>query len=176
MGRSSILENISFQTCRSSVRSSCSHNVIRDSEVLSEGVELQSGVASDGAVMAVPLSLVVTADGKEVSVVNLRAFLVLTDTQWSSCTPVLSTKTSLLTCQASAVFWGVTFLLCSHEAGTWSWILPLPVSLSLGHWDPLGIKVGGETVLVLWYPFLLLFFSDHPTFSLTVAFLQASSC
>lgn len=85
-------------TCRSPFKSSCSPNVIRDSD--SENVEMQSSVASDGAFMAVPLSLVVTADGRELSVVTLRSFLFLTDIQWSSCTPILSTKTSLLTCQA----------------------------------------------------------------------------
>lgn len=60
-------------------------------------------VASDGAFMAVLLSLVVTVKGKGVSVVILHSFLFLTGISDSDRTQILSPKTSLLTCQAAGL-------------------------------------------------------------------------
>lgn len=100
---------------------------------------------ASGAFMSVPPSLVVTVKEKGLSVLILHSFLV--QIVLKSCQQ--GHHCWLVRLQGSAVFQDGTFPLLfplGWQAGLGS---AFPHSLSWGHWDPLWIKVGRESVPVL---------------------------
>lgn len=108
------LKNVSFQICRPFFKSNWNHNVIRERASNLENVGVHLSVASQGALMAAPLSLVVTVKEKRDTCGDL-ALLPLSE-RYSVIKVVFKSCQQrpcywLVRVQGSAMLWYVTFPL-----------------------------------------------------------------